>query len=656
MRSAAADARGHSTKGTTLSKSSQGRGAARAAATAGALVVAAALGGPAASATPRADAAAAVRAADSSGPQDSPAAKGDPHRAAIADPHLGPVHPHTLSPAVEDVESCGQPDRTAWGWIGAGSDAPGAVTVNATVSNPAGTELRSFVRLTDYSLPDSPVVASGYSGATASGAVASFTVPAQVIKDGHAYGFSVRATGLTGPAHQSAAGPVCHFLVDLTPPTLGLPAQVDDPAHQFPPSGNGQSTGLHVGQSGTIPVTVTDADPSGLGASGVACVRWGFDPQFADAVWKCGSELPAGALTVTPTHWGTVTTYIQVTDNAGNHSPAAAYSYYVPDRPAPTPAYGDLTGDGVPDVLTADTAGNLRTFTAAGPSTLAAAAVQGPERTWTDVQVTHRASVVGFPVDAVFAHRTGAAALYVYGNPGNTGAYGKVDSSTYQDKPACVEPDGAPGYCTGYAADFSTTTSIAATGGISLPGYTPQAGALNRPGLLTVEANAAGTDAALWFYPSEYSGLGTPVRLAAAGWKDVDLITPGDWAGQGRPGLWARDRATGDLHALTFSLGWFPLSDGFDGVVLDEYGNPVTVPAFTAIASDTVIGNVPVSQWPVIGSEGDLTGNGSPALWGVTPGGEVQVRAGHRAGTPAAPGFTFEPGVQVIGSTAPPAG
>ncbi|MFD0257989.1 hypothetical protein ACFVH7_06865 [Kitasatospora indigofera] len=636
---------------------------ARAAATAAAFLVVSALAAPTAlAAGPDTTAAAgpstaAVAAADAASDAAAGAtgtagaeATGDPHRATVSDPHLGPVHPRTLSPAAADLESCGLPDPAAWGWIGAGSDAPGAVTLNATVTDPAGTPLRSTNRLTDDSLPGSPVVATGHSDTTASGSVASFTVPSELVKDGHAYGWTARATGLTGAAHQSPASPSCHFRVDLTPPTVTLPAEVTDPAHQFPPSGNGQSTGLHLGQSGSLPFTAADADPSALGASGVACVRWGFDPQFADASWKCGSELPTGSLTVTPAHWGTNTTYIQVADNAGNHSQPAAYSYYVPDRPAPSWVYGDVTGDGVPDVLTADSAGNLRTYSAVGPTgKLAAPAGQGPGGSWGGVQVTHRSSNNGPPADNVFAHRDGSGFLNLYMTSySEPGTYNRGLATTV-DKPECVAPASDPDQCADYLTDFSRTLRIAATGGITLPDYTQSAQNLNRPGLLTVEANADGTDAALWFYPAGgFNGFDRPVRLAATGWKDTELITPGDWAGQGRPGLWTRDRLTGDVHALTFTVGTVESTDPF--------GDPTEVTALTAIAGDTVIGNVPVSQWSLIGSEGDLTGNGSPALWGVTGAGEVQVRAGHRTGSPAAPGFAFEDTVRTIGSTAPPAG
>ncbi|MFG2146842.1 LamG-like jellyroll fold domain-containing protein [Streptomyces sp. NPDC048696] len=530
-------------------------------------------------------------------------------------------------------------------FVGAPGLAQG-LQLKATVSSPTAPAqpVRGYFALWDDSVSGLPNTAhgTGYSnggGYASSGSQVFFTVPQSDLTDGHAYAWNASTSDGILASNGSS---VCHFRLDLAPPTVTTPTasdQVADPSTTFPPAGNGQTTALHIGQSGNVPFTATDPTPATGVASGLACLRWGFDPAMADATWQCGSKLPTGTLSVTPGHWGTNLLYIQAQDNAGNYSQIASYAFYVPWNPnGPAPVFGDTTGDGSPDLVTPHSDGNLYAHTVPGntqatsPATsLAALTKDTPDGdSWKNYRTTHRGSMRGGTnVDGLFVHKDGSPLLFYYNNPGNTAVDGRFDKSILLSKPACTD-DGSGSYCTGYATDWSTTTQTAALGDVSTT--TLNAGKFqNRTGLLTEEANPSG-DAALWFYPTvTETRLGTPVRLAATGWKNWDLISPGDWNHTSHPGLWARNRTSGDVNAYALTPGTTTTPDGTQ-----------SVPTLTAISTGTTIGNLSATDYPVIGSDGDLTGDSIPDLWAVTSSGQLNTWPGHTSdGTASTPLASF---------------
>ncbi|PJN23660.1 hypothetical protein CG736_20475 [Kitasatospora sp. CB02891] len=556
-----------------------------------------------------------------------------------ANPGVYPA-PRTVSPA-QSNQACGNGDSTTWAWLGAGSAQAQAVALTATVSSPTQAQVKTWNHIWDYNLPGVPDIASGYSDFVGNGSTASWWLAGGTLKDGHAYGWSMFSTdGLDGVGWGGPT-PTCYFKVDLTPPTLTFPATVADPSTQFPSSGNGQVTTLRAGQSGYVPFTATDPNPSGLNTSGVTCLRWSFDPQFSsNGDWKCGSAMPAGKIPVTPGRWGTNVLYVQAQDNAGNISPVGQYTFYVPWNPnGPAPVYGDVNADPsrTPDVITAGPSGDLRAYTtpATGPqNSVAATTGQSPGGdSWANYRTTHRGSLRNGPdVDDLIAHKDGDPKLWVYKNPGNTGVNGVFDTKVELAKPACVVTAANPD-CTGYAATWSGTLQIAAIGDPASTDRSIANHAQNRTGLVTTETDPSG-NAALWYYPSAVdNSFANPVRLAATGWKDRDLISPGDWAGQSRPGLWARNRITGDVTAHTFTVTTVSSTD--------TNGITITYPVATGIsAGKTAATGITAAAWPRIGSDGDLTGNGAPSLWGITSQGVLQTWTGTRTGTTTDPGFT----------------
>ncbi|MFJ5116710.1 LamG-like jellyroll fold domain-containing protein [Kitasatospora sp. NPDC088548] len=587
-------------------------------------------------------------------------------------PNAWPV-PNTAVPWA-DNQGC---DGSSVAWMNSSANFNGNVSLNVNVHSPVQNALQSWAHIWDYSLPGAPNVAEGYSPEVANGGVASFQVPPSVVKDGHVYGWSAHARDeLVGLSPN--ATPTCRFGIDLTPPTLAVPnvyTQLSeaDLANRFPPSGNGQVTRKRAGEWGVVPFTAADPAPNNGTASGVICARWSWDPQLTGAGWSCGSDLPQGGINVLPTHWGTNIAYVQVMDNARNRSPIAQYAFYVPWNPdGPPPAFGDLTGDSAPDVLAVDEAGYLRAFNAPGnpkATSPAVSAVAAPtdaptNQGWANVQLAHRGTLTGgHNVDDVLAHAPGDANLWIYQNPGNDGTVGRLNKKQELLKPGCVQSPTencswrtTPGY---NATDWTKTLRVAALGDPVNADLDPKLSFKNKTGVLTVESTNNGTDAALWYYPATANNtLGKPVQLAASGWKDKELISPGDWAKQGHPGLWARnlqaapDGGQGDILAYTFDTGTVTATTQEGYPIVDGTGKSLTVPTLTRIATTTKIGGVPTDGWPTLGSDGDLTGSGFPTLWGKRNDGRIDIWWGQTTnpGTPNA-GFTWQVGPQTIGYT-----
>ncbi|MFJ9775509.1 ricin-type beta-trefoil lectin domain protein [Kitasatospora sp. NPDC101157] len=555
-----------------------------------------------------------------------------------SNPSVWPA-PTTVSPASTN-QSCGDGNANDWAWLGAGSAQNNAVWLNATVTSSTQAQVKSWDHIWDYNSSNG---ASGDTPYVSSGGTTSFQLPAGLIQDGHAYGYDMQAKDGLDDTPWSAPTPNCYFKVDLTPPTVTFPTTVADTSKQFPPSGNGQTPQLYVGQSGGIPFTATDPNPSGAYTSGVVCLRWSFDPQLVDSSWQCGSSMPTGQIQVTPGRWGTNVLYVQAEDNAGNLSPVAQYSFYAPWNPnSPAPTFGDVTGDALPDIVTADPNGDLRAYSI--PATQAKAPLAAPKAkspggdSWANYRLTHRGSLRGGNnVDDLLVHKDSNPTLWYYQNPGNTGVTGVFDAKSPLAKPVC---DPKLTDCTGYnATDWSTTLQIAASGDPSTTKLDTSKKFLNRTGLFTIEISPDGTGA-LWFYPTFGDAIfGSPTKLAATGWKGWDLISPGDWIGQGHPGLWARNQSNGDLRGYSFNTGTIAISDG--------YGGTINYPTLTGIATDTKIGYG--VNWPVIGSDGDLTGIGSPTLWGMASGGIIQTFTGHSTTTD--PYYTWTNGPTGVLST-----
>ncbi|MFI2612513.1 ricin-type beta-trefoil lectin domain protein [Kitasatospora sp. NPDC018619] len=530
-------------------------------------------------------------------------------------------------------DACGDGTVSSFRWV---TDT--TVNLTSVVSSHNQGQLTEYADIWDDSLPGAPSVSNGWSGFVPNGSRASYTVPRFTLEDGHYYSWAVQGDDglLRGPAT-----PACHFAVDTTPPVAAF-GTFTDPDKQFPPSGNGQTTNLRLGDEGAIPFTAYDPNPSGKLASGVVCVRYGYDPQLADHKQDCapaGSTLNVTEIRTRPPHWGTNILYAQVFDDAGNASQTMSYAFYVPWAPGSV-AFGDTTGDANPDILVPDSAGNLITHgratdpgsTDVPPTGTAAPVNQVPEagRTWKDYHVTHRGSMdPGKNTDDLFVHREGGAGLhYYYKDEDNPGRF-SLKYKKVLDRPNC---EGGASACAGYQqdADWSRTSQITPIGSAK-DTRTPNRQVTNATGVFAVEA------ANLWYYPTGSNHtLLPPVLVSAGGWDTVDLMVPGntlavDPAGTTpvTPALWARARTAGGTGQAAGDILQYALTTE---TRVDGAGEYTVVAAVTPAGTAKIGEGFTPSDYPTVGSDGDVTGDGVPDLWALDNTGKLHAWPGMLTG------------------------
>ncbi|MFE6055740.1 hypothetical protein ACFQ6N_33780 [Kitasatospora sp. NPDC056446] len=412
---------------------------------------------------------------------------------------------------------------------------------------------------------------------------AGLTVPGLV--DGHSYAWHAWALQGTQTSAQSAD---CHFTVDTTSPTVTVSST------DFPTSGTATK---YAGQKGTFVLKGADPVPAGGEASGVACFQYGWTYAGSDCN-SPGAVEPdadgAAKIDLKALGWGTNNLVVNVIDNAGNVG-RTTYTFYAPSNPNPPKTLGDVDGDGVADILLPDAQGNLQ-FVAvnapdATPATTIAANRSPRDGSWAQLQVAHRGwSKSHAPSsDDIFVHKPGDGYLYLYRNF-DYGSFTQGWSGARRST-RCVDDAGAAASCPAdYASDWSKADQVVAFGPVT---------DATSPSLLTLE------NGDLWLHAGgEFTfGLQKVRKLTTSGtWSGYDLVAPGPDAA-GNLALWARDRATGELHA-------YPIPKKADGTF-----------DFSALAdpkADVVASGFTVAAYPTLGSSGDADGDGKPDLWAVT--------------------------------------
>ncbi|MBS2546424.1 ricin-type beta-trefoil lectin domain protein [Catenulispora sp. NL8] len=441
----------------------------------------------------------------------------------------------------------------------------------------------------------------------------------------------------------AGASAPCYFTTDFQSPNQ--PAL--DPANpgSYPPDALPGTANAPVagGPGGTINIIDSDNGPSGIW-----CYEWTIDAglSYSTAGGTCQNGENSANLTTAdgsgraqlriPTlSWGSHILRVIAVDRAGNFSTSPlTHAFYVPDNPNAKPTPGDVTGDGIPDLMTATPDGDLRVYQVTGvPSTggtLASAhspastpsktVYQSPDGSgWNNFQLTAHGSMHGLYTDDLFAHKPGSPNLYLYLNSG-AGQF-----STTQMIPITARPG-----CTTDPCDWSRVKAIAAIGwadqgstGDIYPGgtLTPRAISSRNPTyLLAVAPTADGTRNTLWLYRYKTVntlddgidiGTAQPAGTSDFDWGNQDLLTPGDTNGDGLPDLWTRDRTTGKIYQFSS---------------VHKSSGQVDLGALGGDAGVTVLtdGMTPSAN-PILGTSGDLDGDGLPDLWGSGPGGSLVV-------------------------------
>lgn len=396
----------------------------------------------------------------------------------------------------------------------------------------------------------------------------------------------------------------CTFQAAFSPPEQPTLTSTDLPA-----PGQQIATGYPtVGKSGTVYVNATAPHTP------IDHFDWALNTTSTnEGVGHCGNPVPAGiacgstgagsynALSVSnapiaiPTsgeHWGNNYLYVSAVDKAGNVSPYARYDFFLAQAWQPV-SFGNVSGDGIPDLMGTDTGGNLVTYQAnldptPGASSLvagsttgatapnmvqAAAASAGPNvvngaPTWSGALYTHRGAERVQPTDDLFGWGHGSDGnghLYYYFNavhlsvptPAGQNPNPPADAFTQTQqalvtRPTCT-PSALNGGCVGYDPTWNSVQQIVALGPV-LGGCTITAPTTAcKTNLITVESYPPGSPARVWlFSPAGVGQLRNPMLLSVSqpgtwDWSTSHLMAPGNAAGHsggagGLPDLWATDK------------------------------------------------------------------------------------------------------------------
>ena len=478
-------------------------------------------------------------------------------------------------------------------------------TLSATLtSSIASAQMYGSFHLWDTGTGDWTGNSSGY---VTTGGTVSWQTPA--LTDGHLYGWDVTSSD---QFYSSPTSTSCFFRVDQTPPVNPIVTSSD-----FPPLGSATSTIKRYGQtgnnSGTVTLASTDPSPNSGTGSGLKGYYYSLDePAYPGSTTTKYTATSSSSPTITPTHWGTTTLYVQAVDHAGNLSAETQYSFYEPWYPGAKVTPGDVNGDGIPDLVVTTSGGNLAEYAGNSDTTLTPATISpatsspaGSGHTWSEFQVTHRGSYTNQGVDDLWAYDTQKAAdgnnhLYLVTNNSSGLFYGGTSATVDITKTDVLNDsisscDPASGTCpttpcitttsTGSCADYdntnwNATTQIVAVGdlytGSTLDAYTPgttpgDTGNAGLNDLLTVEGGH------LWLYQPYWANatvnnqtvaaptpqyLKDPIELSAADWTGYTLLAPG--LVNGKPTLWARNNTSGviDQYTITFDANGWPSSLG----------------------------------------------------------------------------------------------
>ncbi|MFI6359417.1 LamG domain-containing protein [Streptomyces sp. NPDC050743] len=561
-------------------------------------------------------------------------------------PPYVPTNLHTTPAASGASGSC---VMNGDGWIGTTtySDAGSNIQLHSTVNTPMdGVNVQAHYHVWDRSVLDSNGNALDKSSPASSyqAKLSDADMPIGfTLKDGHEYGWDVYAQDNSSQHLTSDVSQHCWFKTDFTPPNT--PDVATNPS--FPPVGTGPA-GDYAGAGKTTSFTVTAADsassdtsctPNPCLSSGIDHFLWQLDSQptattgtKSSVTSTDNSGTATGTVTVPITDWGVHTLYVAAVDTAGNISQApASYTFTVPWNPDTKITPGDISGDGIPDLLATTKTGDLELIPGntdpaqspapaqTGPVTGTPPAINGPVLVstpshspdgsrWNNYLIAHRGNLHGADVDDLFAYNKQTKQLYIVKNdldPGvdkysaYTGYLGNRFDVVHKDACASsdIVADDTRCRTAGYNDQTWDISQLVAPGNV-------YANPDNYPAVITVENKR------LWLYQADSIGhLKNPILLGDGDWSGLTLITPGTF--KGTPTLWARDNATGALY--TYSLA------------LDSNGLP---PLLHASTHATLPLTLSPSTYPVIASPGDLnspTGgpDGVPDLYTVDTHGEL---------------------------------
>jgi hypothetical protein len=406
---------------------------------------------------------------------------------------------------------------------------------------------------------------------------------------------------------------------------------------------NGPSTSEGAGKCGAIAGAVCGSVNSGT--SGTS----GFGTTSASGP----ISIPAGP--GNGEHWGDNYIYVAAVDAAGNISQFNRYDYFLSEPFQPV-SFGNVTGDGTPNLLGVDNGGNLIVYPANLDPTgsvnavqVAAASAAPNGVSWTHALFTHRGAERVQPTDDLFAWDIGSdknGHLYYYLNsqqasastqPGYVPpAAAPLNAFTQTQKitvtrPACTASV-LNDNCFGYDPTWNSVQQILALGPVNGGCTITAPTTACKTNLITVESYQGGASRVWMFTAAGVGQLRNPVLLSVSqpalspsqpgwDWSTVDLMAPGNAAGHpggagGMPDLWAKD-SKGTLWQFTNHS-----DTGTTGAGLGDIENKTQLGA---------TGQFLGYSW--INTVGDLDGDGHPDLWVKPTNGQINILFGPLTGS-----------------------
>ena len=467
--------------------------------------------------------------------------------------------------------------------------------------------------------------------------------------------------------YPAPASPKCWFTAALTPPD-----QPTVSSTTFPATGQHLASYPTVGTGGTITVNATapttgidhfdwalntTSTNEGLGnCPGIANAACGTVDSSTSGTSGLGTTDATVPITLPSgpgdgERWGTNYLYVSAVDKAGNVSAYARYDFFLAQAFQPV-SFGNVTGDGIPDLMGADKDGNLIIYpTNLDPAGSANAVEMAPASaapngtSWSTALITHRGAERVQPTDDLFAlgkDSSGNGHLYYYQNsqtasastqPGYTPPPLKVDGFTQTQQTLVTRPTCTPGAlnggCVGYDPTWNSVQQLVALGPVRGGCKISSPSLACKTNLATVETYQG--ISRLWmFSPAGTGQLTNPVLLSVSqpgwDWSRMKVMAPGNATGHpggagGMPDLWAED-PSGTLWQFTNHS-----DTGTLGAGLGDLSNKQQLGATGQFAPYT---------W--ISTAGDLNGDGNPDLWAMSPDGQVSVLLGPIGANPATQG------------------
>lgn len=406
------------------------------------------------------------------------------------------------------------------------------------------------------------------SGKTATATVAGLTTGS--------YKWRVRARD--GEGTYSAYTAYCSFSVDQQGPEQAVEVTKD----------GGPATSFRYNARSPVQLTLFHS------ANDLAGFCWAMDHFVSVASTRCanGTWVPVGTdahtatITVTPTGYPNSTLYVLAFDKADNHSPLdgekdvftlqtnkSPFVYAPGTNPgeglAHEDLHGDLTGDGLADMVATDIDAKLRLYTGDGTGKVSAAKTVGTSG-WSGAKIAHGGDFVNLAGPTLspdgyedFFVRLSNGKLYLY--PGN--GLGTPWVYTRQEfvHPNVNSTDDP-------VQDWTRLRQIIAPGDIDKNQADGHQGGND---LITIECtDDACSNADLWLYTgntvagggakqTDPIDLGTRRKIGTGGWTSFTNLAVGDQNGDGIGDLLARDPSSDNLYLYpgqlspdgAFSLG-----------------------------------------------------------------------------------------------------